>query len=584
MALASGNYFRDELDAAFPRELSRVISSSTAGSSSDPDWFLDLGDNGEEEESSADEEQGTEAAEKGTSKAAFLLQYFSVGIIYGGLPSTTYGFFLGYLSVPSYVYASVSVMCVLPWSFKFLFGLINDTLPIRGQHRKPYMVIGWAFCATVLFILSMQELPDPYWCVDDFTGEYIKKQQQLSADGEAVPAKPCNPDARKQGGRFTVLMMLAAMGYVIADVAADGLLVQYAKQEDDSSRGTMQANAYMSRTIGSALSHLFVGLCMNSKLYNGSFSWGLSFSEICRLFAIPAATMVPISFFCVREVRGNKKGRMSCEEYMAASWDLLCSKAFFFVVIFTFGTPLVQGIHSTAGGLVKEEWAQVRNFQNQLFSIAGKLLFTLGLWLVKNYFLHVSWRMLLVVTNIILWAIDSTFTTLTIFDVVRNQYFYLGETVLVEIPEAAIFVVTTFVIVEMADDGNEGLVYGILTTCQNLGTPFARALANLLYGTFRPSLSDVENYIQDSKSFRWTVFWSFLLSYGFGVLSLGLLWFLPNQKQEASTRKMTWRRQDHYAWATVLLLSLSLTYSLTVNLLSTFPSTMCLRIVGGAGC
>ena len=41
------------------------------------------------------------------------------------------------------------------------------------------------------------------------------------------------------------------------------------------------------------------------------------------------------------------------------------------------------------------------------------------------------------------------FVFLTVFDVVRNQYFYLGETVLVEVPAAANFVVSTFVIVEM---------------------------------------------------------------------------------------------------------------------------------------
>ena len=44
------------------------------------------------------------------------------------------------------------------------------------------------------------------------------------------------------------------------------------------------------------------------------------------------------------------------------------------------------------------------------------------------------------------------------------QYFYLGETVLMEVPKAANFVVGTFVIVEMATDGTEGLVYGMLTT------------------------------------------------------------------------------------------------------------------------
>jgi hypothetical protein len=245
---------------------------------------------------------------------------------------------------------------------------------------------------------------------------------------------------------------------------------------------------------------------------------------------------------------------------------------------------LVGGISTTAGSLVKQEWAKVHTLQNQLFSVFGNILFVIGLWLVKKYFLHKSWRAMLLITNVFLWGVDFMFTTLTTFDVVRNQYFYLGEAVLTEVPNAANFVACTFVIVEMADDGNEGLVYGLLTTAGNLGSPFARALANQIFGAFRPSLSDASNYIKDTSSFRWTVFESFLLSYGFGFLSLACLYFLPRQKEEARLRKETWTKGDRYAWITVSLLTFALVYSTVVNLLAMFPSTMCLQIAGGDGC
>ena len=97
------------------------------------------------------------------------------------------------------------------------------------------------------------------------------------------------------------------------------------------------------------------------------------------------------------------------------------------------------------------------------------------------------------------------FTFLTIYNVIRNQYFYLGETVLYEVPSAANFVVATFIIVEMADEGNEGMVYGLLTTTANLGEPFGNAISNQLFGLFRPALSDSANYIEDSSRFRQVV-------------------------------------------------------------------------------
>ena len=86
-----------------------------------------------------------ESGEKPKTKApprnlfGFYLQYFAVGVVYGGLPSTIYGFFLGYLNVEGYVYATCATIVGLPWSFKFIFGAINDCFPILGYRRKPYI-------------------------------------------------------------------------------------------------------------------------------------------------------------------------------------------------------------------------------------------------------------------------------------------------------------------------------------------------------------------------------------------------------------------------------------------------------------
>lgn len=512
----------------------------------------------------------------------FLAQYFAVGVIYSGVPATTYGVFLGYLNVPGYVYATVSVISSLPWSFKFFFGLINDTVPIFGLRRKPYMVLGWLFCAGALLKLGMTPLPPPYWCQDE-AGLYIKKQ--TLPDGTIDAAEPCNPSAAEEGGKYAILLMLAALGYVIADVAADGLTTEYAKQEPIERRGNTQTTAYLTRTIGGACTTLFIGLCMNSHEYNGSFSWGISFETVSLVLAVPAVLMVPITIFCVKEPRDPSKTLPTGREYMSMCWELLKSKACFYIIIYAFLSSAIGNISSPAGGNVKIYWAGVENLQNQLFSLVGLLLFAQGLWLVKKYFLQTSWRVLLTVTLVFLQCVDSVFTTCTIFDVIRNQYFYLGETVLLELPLAANFVVGTFVIVEMADDGNEGMVYGLLTTTMNLGNPVARAIGNQIYGLFTPSLSDARNYIRDEPSFRLTVFYSFLLNYMFPILSLVAIWhFLPDQKADTQERKKNWNKRPIYGIITLVLLSVSFAYSLTVNFMAMSPETMCLKFAGGDGC
>ena len=136
----------------------------------------------------------------------------------------------------------------------------------------------------------------------------------------------------------------------------------------------------------------------------------------------------------------------------------------------------------------------------------------------------------------------------------------------------------------MADGGDEGIVYGLLTTTYNIGTPFAQAISNQLFGLWSPSLSDSSNYIDDSPSFRKSVAFSFALSYLFAFASLATLPLLPDQKDEAQERKRKWEKRDAYAYVSMTLVAVGLVYSVTVNFLAMFPSTMCLQIAGGEGC
>ena len=144
----------------------------------------------------------------------------------------------------------------------------------------------------------------------------------------------------------------------------------------------------------------------------------------------------------------------------------------------------------------------MRSLQNSLFSLVGLVVFSCGLWLVKKRLLHRSWRELTLVTTIFLNVIDMPFSFCTIYDIVRDPYFYLGETVLQGIPDAVNFVVSTFVIVEMAEGGDEALSMGYLRRPTMSAGPSASAISNQLFGLFEPKLSDPKNYVEDRPTFR----------------------------------------------------------------------------------
>ena len=478
------------------------------------------------------------------------VQYFAVGIVSSALPATLYGFFMGYLEVSSYVYATAAQVIALPWSFKIVYGMANDCLPLKGYHRKPYMSIGWAICSIALVALACTDMP-------------------RVGDSDA-------------SGKFSSLMALAAVGYIMADVAADGLTVELAKREPSTVRGTTQSNVYLARTVGSIVAALLVGFGMNGKAYNGTMSSSLSFTNICGILACVSVPMVPISWYFVQEPR--KPACVSVRSYVHDCYSMLQSKGMFYIALYSFAHGSLGDINTTAAGNVAKYWAQVRNMQAALFGIVGAGIFAAGLWIVKTYLLHVCWRRIIAGTTVLLVAVDAIFTYCTIYDVLRNQYFYLGETVVVMVPAAARFLMTTFAVVEIAQPGKEGVTYGLLTTLHNLGSPVAQATSNIIFGTFRPRLSHASNYIMDTPHFRDTVAVSYALSYAAGILALLLLPLFPSQKEETRHRQETWPRKAIYAKCIVSGTVVAWIYSVTLNLMAMYPQTQCLAIAGGDGC
>lgn len=140
-------------------------------------------------------------------------QYFSVGIIYGGSVSVLYPLLVVQHGVTSAFYSAAASLVTLFWSYKILFGMICDCFPIRGQKWKPYIIIGWALCALMLVVLAGM--------------------------GDAVD--PVN---------LVLILTFANLGYVCADVAADGYMVWMAHHEPTKRRGKIQALIYIMRSIG----------------------------------------------------------------------------------------------------------------------------------------------------------------------------------------------------------------------------------------------------------------------------------------------------------------------------------------------
>ena len=205
----------------------------------------------------------------------------------------------------------------------------------------------------------------------------------------------------------------------------------------------------------------------------------------------------------------------------------------------------------------------------------------LTLFITKNYGLDWDWRITIGVTTVLSVIIDAFVSFVTIFDLFRNQWFWLGVPILEELPHGIRFIISTYVVVEIADAGYEGATYGLLTTISNLSIPFAASISKNVDAYFDAYLDDIK---RDDSEARWQVAYTFIIMYVMKLLSVFWLVLLPRQKREAQELKRTGGSSKVAGIIALAIAAFALIFSIVTNLMSIFPGTSCYKIAGGEGC
>jgi len=261
------------------------------------------------------------------------INYFSVGIIYGGSVSVLYPLLVVQHGVTSAFYSAAASLVTLFWSYKILFGLLCDCFPIMGRKWKPYIIIGWALCALMLVVLASM--------------------------GSGVD--PVN---------LVIMLTFANLGYVCADVAADGYMVWMAHHEQEQRRGKIQSLIYIMRSLGRIMINLviifaFSGPAVNCPGYESDvsvacttdeavtsrsalfeenpedwchqvceaadFAFGLTIPQFAWIIAVINLASMPTYFMLHEEPKQPEK----VKEVMSGFWVVIQKRAVWQVMLYT---------------------------------------------------------------------------------------------------------------------------------------------------------------------------------------------------------------------------------------------------------
>ncbi|EQC39547.1 hypothetical protein SDRG_02983 [Saprolegnia diclina VS20] len=483
---------------------------------------------------------------------ALLFQYAAIGVVYGGMNGMQYPVLTGYFTLQGNVLNSATALMSLGWSLKVFFGMLSDCVPIFGYHRKPYILIGWILTAVLLIIVA------------------------LKPAGEPAP----DPEAASNGSTLALLCAVACFCYIMADVAQDALVVSYAQREPLAHRGRLQSMIYAVRTVFMAIMSAISGFCLNSERMAGSYDWDIGVNGYFWIMAATSLLNVPVVWFFLKDVKAET--HISVSTYLEQFWSLAQKRVVWQVMIFNFMFSLFTSyISTTASSYVARYWAGVENLNSSLISIISNLIFAAVLIVTGKYGTHWNWRYVLIITTLATNVIDAIVQYCTIFDVIRNQWFYLGVPLSEQLPAGINFVVGTFVIVELAEEGSEGIMYGLLTTITNLPGVFGPMITNVIDANFDVRSEDIKG---DLPYTRTQVAYTYIIAYSATVI--GCLWvcILPNQKAAVMELKKHGGSYPKVAAFIFYAFFVILATSITGTMTSMFDSTNCLKLAGGDGC
>nr|CCA22098.1 transmembrane protein putative [Albugo laibachii Nc14] len=397
-----------------------------------------------------------------------LVQYAAIGFVDSVLPATIYPFLQNYLNAEGSTVLTARVLVKLPWAFKVFYEMLSDCFPLFGYRHRPYIAIGWIICLVGLVIMSSIPIQGPYYSVAEY-----RRVRPEHYTPEIVST--FNREASTQATKFVLLMMICAFGYLLVDVCADGLMVKIAQREPEERRGKSQALVYTTRIIFGMIGIALVGFGLNSEDYGGTFDFSIGFSELMQIVAILLCPVLPLTWFLIQEACSSIVSCVHDEPMEADSNSGRLSSRLSPIFLGNIRQYHMYSFHANSF-----DYANVEPINEKVFEVVGSLIFAISISSTLNYGLQWDWRKIIMITMLSSIGIDMVPTLLTIWNLVRNQWFWLGMPIVLSFPQGISFIISAFVSVELAEPSNEAAVYRLMTTVNNISVPFGASLTKLI--------------------------------------------------------------------------------------------------------
>ncbi|KAE9006037.1 hypothetical protein PR003_g16811 [Phytophthora rubi] len=496
---------------------------------------------------------------------AIPMTYMSTGLMYS-FPQANLEYFPRSLGASDAQLSTVAVVRALPWSFKVLFGLLPDVFPLYGQRFTPYLFLGCVTASFFHLLLSIRSATDSLTIVS-----------------------------------FTLLLLGATVGVVMADVMADALVAHRVlllqqkspkrameaklQQEDDSKtkkqpEGThLQTTVYLCR-FASEMVGYWLGAVLSNK---PQWGWGASMGQQFAFLAfIPLVTVLPSLRYFYEPTEAN--GPMPLEEQAAGIWLMLQRRATWQPVCFLVLTNALFVQNASWGNFLKVAY----NFNAFEYGALSGIGATVTFASIVVYRLHIlpryeaPWHDVYFITGFVV-AGFSLLNVLLVLQVnetfgIPPFWFAMGDAAGESFARGFQYLPVAQMFVAVCPEQQEGVAFALLTSVTNLAQAFANTISNMLLHIWPVELKDLQKRPHDfSGVWKLSVLTSIIPLIPLVFLTTRLLPKGPRQLEE-----MRHQLSPIGAAVVVGLYAFGFVWVIVLSMLAIFSP--CHVLVGGHGC
>ena len=283
------------------------------------------------------------------------------------------------------------------------------------------------------------------------------------------------------------LMMLTSLGCCMADVVCDSILVEYARDEPEDKKGTIQSYAWGCRSMGGLLASIV-----------GGISYENLGPELVFVITGALPLFISAAFLTMEEKEyNNKTQRTSPKQTIKFLLKAFKNKDIYKPALFLF----IIGVTPGYGTVTSYFFEQVLKFSAYDFTyldITSYVSGLLGIMIYKRYLTGVSFRKIFFWTLTLSWVLKWSYMVL-IFRLnldlgIPDIWFALADSIILTLIGQCILMPVVVLGARICPPGVEGSLYATLMSISNLAGVISSEWGSVFANMFNVDRNHFENF------------------------------------------------------------------------------------------